>query len=145
MKFTYDCECCGHKLVAYTHKLNKMMVSSLEQLVEFYDQNHRRANLQKDLHLTKNQYANFQKLQYFELVHRDSNGWLPTQKGSDFIAGKVWVPNTVGTLGKKILEPDHPAWETHQRRIDWVKVGDYIPTTYKQREEYQDEKSLTLF
>jgi hypothetical protein len=145
MKYSETCACCAHTATAYTHNLNKPLISALKQLVEFYQVNYRRANLQKDLMLTKNQYNNFQKLQYFGLVHREAGGYVPTSKGTAFIKGTGSTQDIVATLGKNILDQSHPAWSEHSRTPKEVRIYDYFPEAYKQREEYQDEKSRTLF
>lgn len=141
MKYKQKCQCCEHELVAYTHSINRPMVSALSQLVSFYLEHKKKANLQKDLQLTKNQYNNFQKLQYFHLVKRTLGGWLPTELGTAFIDGHTSVKVPVATLGKEILSDNHEAWETHSQRRQIKTVRDYMDIGYKQREDYQAEKS----
>lgn len=145
MKYSETCECCEHTLTAYTHNLNKPMINALRQLVAFYGKNKRRANLQKDLDLTKNQYNNFQKLQYFRLVHREAAGYVPTQRGVNFVKGKESVANLVATLGKNVIGYHHPAWDSHGAKPKDVSIYHYFPEMYKQKEEYQGEKARTLF
>lgn len=65
MKYSETCSCCDHTVTAYTHILNKSLVEALIQLVDFYNVKKCKCRLQNDLNLTKNQYNNFQKLQYF--------------------------------------------------------------------------------
>jgi len=143
MKYSETCECCGHKLTAYTHKLNKPLVLALAELVAFYIINGRPAKLQQDLELTKNQYNNFQKLQYFKLVHRDEQGWTPTHKGTAFVKMECSCQDTVATMGKEILNGNHPAWETHAKAPRWIMADQFIEVQYKQREEYQQEKGYS--
>lgn len=140
MQYSKKCECCGHEVVAYTHKLNKSLVSALRKLVDFYEINRRKANVDKDLDLTYNQQSNFQKLRYFKLVYRDSGGRIPTQKWVNFIYGSSPCENTSATLGKSILYPDHEARQTHKHPIKMLYIHDVDETQYKRKEDYAQEK-----
>lgn len=147
MKYHEKCECCGNVITAYTHNLNKPLVGALRQLVDFYQGSqidHRvvglACNLANDLKLTHNQLANFQKLQYFGLVRDTKGGWYPTQLGIDFINGVERVYSPVATFKSEVLPFSHPAWETHPKP-HVVGVKDIDETSYKQREEYANEKS----
>lgn len=147
MKYQETCDCCGNKITAYTHNLNKPLVSALRQLVDFYQDtqiDHRVSgkvcNLAKDLKLTHNQLANFQKLQYFGLVQDTKGGWYPTQLGIDFINGVERVYSPVATFKSEVLPFSHEAWKTHSKPV-LVGVKEIDETSYKQREEYASEKS----
>ncbi len=140
MKYAKECEHCGSKKVAYTHRLNRPLVSALAELATFYDQNNRPCNLQRDLHLTKNQYNNFQKLQYFGLVRRTIGGWYPTVIAYDFLSGKGRIPDTSASMSGDALEYAHEAWKTHEKRLRMVTVRDYLETEYKRQSEYQQER-----
>lgn len=141
MRYHETCPHCGNQTTAYTHNLNKTLVSALDQLVTHYYKQYSPVNLQQDLDLTKNQYNNFQKLQYFGLVRRTTNGYYPTSKGISFTAGLTHCQNKVATLGKRILENDHPAWETTNVSPETVMIWDIDERFYKRREDYQKEKS----
>lgn len=145
MNYTSNCSHCGHQITAYSHSLNAPLVQALEQLNNFYFLKKRGCNLQKDLTLTKNQYNNFQKLQYFGLVARTENGWLPTQLGSNFLRGGVAVVNPVATFGKEILESMHEAWKTSKKKPSPVHISQIKNYTWKGREAYKEEKRVTLF
>lgn len=140
MKQVEICKECGHKRVAYKHHLNKPLANALAQLVEFYKKNKRPANLQKDLSLTKNQYNNFQKLQYFELVFRlPASGWIPTNKGEQFIFGEAPSPTSVTTIESEIIR---------SQSMGMMYIYQIDEKAYKTRESYQEEKGLkdpTLF
>ncbi|HOH62101.1 MAG TPA: hypothetical protein PK698_06495 [Bacilli bacterium] len=144
MNYQEQCECCGGITSAYQHKINKQLVQALRQIVDYYEKEKKSCNLQKNLDLTKNQYNNFQKLQYFKLVQRTSAGWYPTELGVRFIYGEVPCWDRAITLGKRVLDQDHVAWKyKKQARLIFVKsIDDY---SWKQKEEYQDEKRQTLF
>ena len=145
MKYTKTCECCGNMITAYSHNLNKPLVKALRQLVDYYETHRKPCNLQKHLNLSKDQYNNFQKLQYFRLVHRNNDGWVPTVDGTDFILGRIRVVTPAGTFGKEILENSHEAWDTHSTPRIFVDVKDIDEESWKQREDYKQEKTNTLF
>jgi hypothetical protein len=138
------CEHCGNITTAYAHKLNKPLVSALRALVDFYEINKTACNLQKNLDLTKNQYNNFQKLQYFFLVRHTKDGWYPTPDGIKFIYSEIPCLDMAMTLGRQILNTSHVAWKyKRQPRLIFIKSIDEC--SWKKREEYQDEKRNTLF
>ena len=92
------------------------------------------ANLQKDLNLTKNQYNNFQKLQYFGLVERYKKGWEIRQKGIDFIEGKIAISDKAMTFGGEVVLPPHKAW--NGVKIAKKYVYEIDENSYKKIEEY---------
>ncbi len=141
MKYQKECECCGHVITAYSHHLNKPLVQALKQLVVWYEDTKKPANLQANLNLSKNQYNNFQKLQYFGLVQRTEKGWYPTDIGFQFIYGEISVYNKVATFGKDILGYDHEAWKKVKVKPQMVFVEDIDRDSYKTRVDYQNEKS----
>lgn len=145
MQYQKQCDCCGHLTTAYSHKLNKPLVKALRQLVDFYENKKTDCNLQKNLDLTKNQYNNFQKLQYFGLVQHTKDGWYPTEQATRFIYGEVVIRNTDLTFGKSILDTRHEAWSIKKINYKFVYVYEIDELSYKKREEYQDEKRQTLF
>lgn len=145
MHFSTKCECCGHTSTAYTHKLGKNLVQALRQLVDWYEETKSPAHLQRHLNLTKTQYNNFQKLQYFNLVRNIPEGWLPTPLGIDFIYNRAMVLNTVATIENNVLSSLHGAWKTHKgKEPKLVSVRDIHLISYKTRSEYQLEKSRQL-
>lgn len=140
MKYQEKCDCCGNKITAYTHNLNKPLIGALRQLVDFYDDGGGHCNLARDLKLTHNQLANFQKLKYFGLVLDVPDGWIPTIHGREFIHGAEKVYNPVATFKNEVLPFSHPAWQTHSKPV-LVGVRDVDEASYKQREAYASEKS----
>ena len=165
MKYQERCECCDSIVTAYTHNLNKPLVSALRQLVDFYferrkayvtkrmgegsnyrmptDGTEAMCNIARDLKLTHNQLANFQKLQYFGLVFRvgGSGKWLPTPDGIQFVHGELSILSPVATFKGKVIPTSHDAWKTHNGRQESLHIKDVDVFSYKQREEYQAEKS----
>jgi hypothetical protein len=132
-------------VTAYAHNLNAQMVQALEQVVDHYWKKGTGCNLQKDITLTKNQYNNFQKLQYFGLVVNTEKGWIPTQLGSKFMAGELVILNPVATFGKEILSPLHEAWKTVEKKPNTLHIRQIRNYNWKGREEYKEERRQTLF
>lgn len=140
MKYSKTCDHCGHQKTAYTTTINVSLANALKQLVEFYEIKKQKCNLQKDLRLTYNQYNNFQKLQYFGLVKRDSEGWFPTNEGMEFIYGSVCITIPVATIDGEVLPDDHEAWDTHKGERKQVFIFDIDETAYKKRPDYAKER-----
>lgn len=141
MDYKIKCECCDSIVTAYTHNLNKPIVSALRQIVDFYQNKRQMCNIAKDLRLTHNQIANFQKLQYFGLVQKIDGGWLPTRDGVDFVHGELSVLNPVATFKGQVIPYTHEAWKTHKGKPELTNIKDVDVFSYKQRPEYQSEKS----
>lgn len=142
MKYQEKCPHCGHTKTAFIHKLNKPLVKALRQLVDFYGENGSGCNLQRDLNLTKNQYNNFQKLQYFDLVFKCPEGWFPSAYGMSFILGSSMVFDKVATIESVVLPSYHEAWKTHKGSIPKpISVKEIDIDSWKNRQEYQSEKS----
>ncbi len=137
MKLREKCSHCGTIIQSYSHSLNKPLVEALRQLYDFNIGNNITANLQKNLTLTKNQYNNFQKLQYFGLVERMSVGWSITQKGKNFIEGLIAISDKAMTFGGKVVLPPHKAW--NKVKITKKFVYDIDIISWKKKEEYAHE------
>src|SRR3990172_2942221 len=89
------CPTCGASMVEHKHGLSRALVEGLDRLAK----RGKPINL-KHLELTRNQWDNFQKLRYWDLVakHDDGKGgrkggvWKMTSKGLDFLAGRIRIP-----------------------------------------------------
>lgn len=145
MKHTEICECCWNKISTYTHALNKSLISAFGQLVYYYRMNWKLANLQKNLSLSKNQYNNFQKLQYWGIVSRNKGGRYPTRLWFDFFDCKTNIFDRVATFWKKVLSPTNPLREKDKKKPKLIYIYDIDQIYFKRREEYQSEKTKTLF
>ena len=144
MNYQTKCHCCGHIKVAYVHYLSTSLVKALRQLVDYYDNTRKACNLQNDLSLTKNQYNNFQKLQYFNLVKMTDIGWFPTLQGIQFIKGKEESVDMIATIESEVLDFNHEAWKTHNGSPKPVMIWDIDKDSWKQKVEYQAEKSQQI-
>ncbi len=144
MEFISKCDACGHVEAAYSHHLNVQMVKALRQLVDFHDRERRGCNLQKDLMLSKNQYNNFQKLQYFGLAFRTKEGWWPEFAGFSFIHGEKACYDKVATFKKSILSAENEFWQNSNKKPRPIFVKDIDLSSWKPRQDYQTEKSTQL-
>jgi len=110
------CEHCGAKLTGRWESLSAGLGNVLIMFAkEVKNIGKNCIHLQKDLKLTKNQYNNFQKLQYFGMVAKikdetkiKSGYWFLTKKAIDFLQGekiskKVYVNRKkVTMIGEKL-------------------------------------------
>lgn len=136
MNYFNTCNHCGNTVTAYSHRLNAQLVDALVQLVEFWRAKKRGCNLQNDLQLSKNQYNNFQKLQYFRVVTNREDGWYPTGKGCQFVDGSIEIEKNVATFGKMILDSNHEAWGTTEAKPEPIHISNVKNYTWKKREDY---------
>ena len=132
MKEKKSCPHCGAKMVEYKHNFSKALAVGLYRL---YKEN-RPVNI-KHLGLTRNQWDNFQKLRYWNLVQKaiDPEGkriggcWSITPFGVDFIERGLPIKKHVWTY----------RGETVRFEGDTCFFHDVHPVEYKQRPEYAEE------
>lgn len=104
------CHSCGQKLPRlYRHRLSKGLVSGLWKLYHL----HRPASI-CEIGLLNNEFGNFQKLRYFELIVSVDGKWSVTQRGFMFLANRVEVEKTVITRKSRVVE----------RSNEKIRVGD---------------------
>ena len=92
------------------------------------DNDKQTAHLQDDLSLTKNQYNNFNKLKYFGLVIKESNGrWGIDVDGWGFLSGAMRAHKKVRTFRNKVVETSE----------ETVGIEDFrdLPDMYSKGEE----------
>ena len=96
------CETCGAKVVEYRHGLSKNLVRVLYIIAQGGKVGETVS--MSDLKLSYSQRCNSQKLRYWYLIEKvhdqDSKGgdWRVTQRGSDFLQGKLSVATHVWTF-----------------------------------------------
>jgi hypothetical protein len=124
------CECCGARLIEYSHKLNKGMIDSLKKLSE---QPNTTANISK-IGLTHNQIANFQKLKYWSLVEKGTTSgvWSLSLCGKHFLWNGMEVPERVITFRDKVVGRS-------DKNISLPVVND---RKYMRKEDYLSEGSI---
>lgn len=133
MKQNKLCDHCGAKMVEYKHSFSKALAIGLYKL---YQSGAVSINL-KHLGLTRNQWDNFQKLRYWDLVnqtHRPDgtrlNGeWNITQLGINFIERGIGIRKSVWTYRGEPLRYEG----------DTCFFNSVHETEYKKREQYAKE------
>jgi hypothetical protein len=85
----------------WRHRLTPGLVSYLVKAVQFvHAHNHNEFHLQRDLHLSVTENANWQKLRYWGLtakVEGQRGKWLITKFGGMFLRGEIDMPVSVST------------------------------------------------
>lgn len=104
------CERCGASLRAYFHTLTPGLVRVLIKIITaVHKKGKNSVHLQRDMELTKTEYANAQKLRFHGLIaHADPNNknsglWLVSAKGGAFLRGEISVPKRVKTFRNKVM------------------------------------------
>lgn len=94
------CPNCGHQSVEYKHTINKTLIAGLARLYCLGG----RARLDK-MYLDNTQFANFQKLRYFNLIipTHMNNEWQITNDGRWFLQGRIQVPRFVITRNALVI------------------------------------------
>lgn len=127
------CEHCGASMMEYKHGLSGGLVAGLVRLFR-----HRKPINLKHLKLTRNQWDNFQKLRYWDLVRKytppdeapkgKGGVWTITQRGIDFVRGTLQVPKFVWT------------YRGEMRRFEGEEIYIWhVDPQYKTRPEYAEE------
>ncbi len=125
------CEYCGASLNEHKHSLSKALVQGLIKLSETENP----INI-KELNLTRNQWDNFQKLRYWDLVskHQTPEGkrvggtWFITDRGTRFLNGNLAVSKSVWTYrGERV-----------RFEGDGIEVTDVIEG-YRHRRDYAED------
>lgn len=113
MQTTAKCPHCGAGMKAFWHNLSPGLVNSLIKAIQHvHTSGKNRFNANKDLGLTHNEAANFQKLRFHALVaHADGDNprggeWLITARGGAFLRGEIAVPQRVKTFRNKVIDHD---------------------------------------
>ena len=127
---TQHCEECGARMKRYWHTLSPGLVGTLRKFGNVVKPNNNMIHLQKHLDLDKNEYNNFQKLQYFGLVAKlVFNGelrrgyWEITEDGRKFLKHDISMPKRVETFRDRIVD----------RSTERVWISDFFGPT---EEEY---------
>lgn len=125
------CTSCGAKMVAYRHKLNTGMVTSLQKLLNVGGSAHLNA-----LQLDYNQRCNFQKLRYWGLAGRaeqESGVWIISQYGKAFLAGLSTAPSHAWSYRGVPIDKDDPEI-SHVHFSDLMAGGS--AASYDKRDDY---------
>jgi hypothetical protein len=111
MKNIEYCECCGAKLMARWERLSPLLVRCLVSLyIRVHEKGLNNVSISKELHLSKTEYNNFQKLRFHAMIAhvKDHPGnWLITKRGAQFLSGTISVPLKVKIFRNHIQEHSH--------------------------------------
>ncbi len=103
-----SCPHCGSSMRVWRHSLTRGLVDVLLLFIgAVKSKGMNSVHLQQDMNLSKNQYANFQKLHYFGLVAKDrdrSGYWVITRLGGDFLRGTKTIPKFALTYHDRLVE-----------------------------------------
>jgi len=131
---TERCPTCNARRVEYRHVMNRALVLGLMRL----DAVGGTANL-ADLGLTRNQWDNFQKLRYWDLVQqvavdgvRKKGVWEVTPLGAAFLRGTVTIAHAVFTYRGERTEFSGPM----------IGVRSLHPESYRKREDYARDRRV---
>jgi hypothetical protein len=109
MKEKHTCCSCGKSVMSHKHILSRSLGDILLVLIQKVSQDEP-FHLQRDFSLTKNQYNNFQKLQYWGLVkkhyscgEREGGVWELTRSAFEFVNGRQ-IPRWVKTFNNIVIE-----------------------------------------
>jgi len=143
MKYHEICDCCGHKITAYTLPLNDEMAKAFIIFAEAYIEGDEKPLKKGEIGLNNTQYSNFQNLRHFGIITQSERGqaWYLTDQGKKFYYGKAFILTPAAHMNSMTLPSGHEAWKTHKGTRRSAKITDYFQPKYKQREEYQEEKS----
>jgi hypothetical protein len=132
------CECCGAKVVEYKHNFNAALANSLYKIYNFG-----KPIAISELSLTRNQWTNFQKLRYWDLVSplKDKNGkrigslWEVTTTGVNFVEGKRSIFKYVWTF----------RGQCDRFEGELITFKEMHEKHYKKRPEYAQEAQAHIF
>lgn len=139
------CEYCNHKSKIHFHRINKKMVNAFLKLY-----NHSKVAWRtklKNLNLEISDHNNFQKMQHFWIVERDSWWYLPTQLWVEFVLWNSYIRNRVATLNNKRLSNEHRCWEkkSEEFKPKRISIIDVVDSNYKTLEEYSRDAIIDRY
>lgn len=131
MKNKSFCGYCGQSMIVYKHSIARRLALILLRVKNYTAPFH----LQKDAHMSYSENCNFYKLPYWGVVSPDDFGsgyYHITDKGRDFLDGKIEINKWIKTFDNRIVEKSD-----EMVSIDYCKQ--YWNQTYKKRDEYLSE------
>lgn len=121
------CHYCGAKMKEYPFTLRKGIVRAL---VKWYKKNGLEYGKKADVKLSRGEYSNWAHLRYWGLIEAlpgDGRGgtWRVTQKGLDFITGKISLRKKVWTWRNKIQREEGQLTYIQDVTDGWKYRPDY--------------------
>lgn len=98
------CIHCGASLMSHKHKLTPGLVVILLKVYKRICEKGENSITMKELNLDHSEFGNFQKLRFHAMIAKqEDKTWLITQRGTDFLKGKVQVPDHVETYRNRVI------------------------------------------
>ena len=120
------CQSCGGNTLEHKHSLTSGLVGAL---IKFHQKAGTQSVNLKEVGLTRNQWDNFQKLKYWNLVVQEGKGvWRTSTRGQQFLRGETVCYRSVWTYRGAPVE-----YAGEQLTIDQLGGSD---THYLRREDY---------
>ena len=121
------CPHCGAKMAEYPITLRKGIVRALVKWAKAYGLEY---GEKADVNLSRGEYSNWAHLRYWGLIQRpkgDGRGgrWRCTQKGLDFLTGRISLPKKVWTWRNEVVREEGPATWVGDVTDGWKYRPDY--------------------
>lgn len=132
---------CGKGHNAYTFNFSKGLAKILYKVLKKHDEKKRPLRV-ADMDFTNVEYTGWKQLKYFGLIVEIDGDYVePTPLAYEFYNNLTPIETTVAIIDGKRLGADHPAWITHTRKVKTQYLYEISPEYYKQRHEFQVEKT----
>jgi len=120
-----------------------MFAEAFKKFAEKFIEGGRKGICKGDIGLTRNEYCNFQNIQYFGLTtqYEKGNEWYLTALGEMFYYKEFSIKSPIAFMDGKKLPDNHECWHNHKGLRKVIYLNDLLPTHFKRRPEYQEEKS----
>lgn len=70
----------------------------------------------------------------------EETGWRITQKGRDFLAGNIKIPNYVVIFKDQLMPPDHEGWIGCEQLPRPIGIDEVTDRVKRDREYYREQK-----
>ena len=141
VKYSKTCLCCGHIDVAYNHHFSVLILWCLQRLYRLDAIYPWQKFTFNQIWPSKSEYTNFWKLRYLGLAELDElSGWWITQRGRDFIEGRIKIPNYVAIFKDELMPPDHEGWIGCEQLPRPIGVDEVVDRVKRDRAFYREQK-----
>lgn len=139
-----DCPCCGQLVKRYQYPINSSIATTLISMFQLHYAGHNWVHVNTQIRPTSGGY--FSLAQKWGLIVGDKNDdskkrvsgrWALTQKGIDFVTGKILVPKYVYSYDKRTLDfsDEHiTIQEALGKEFDYTELmGEYLDKNIEQQ------------
>jgi len=104
------CPHCNASMAVYMHSLTKAQIRPLAKLA---NAGGGPLSIADDINLTKSEYGNFAKLQYWDLAEKEGDSerggrWVITETGKQFVKGEIALQRSVRVHRRQVLRREGP-------------------------------------